>query len=75
MPFSYDNFLKSNIGIALRWKAFIIGSSNILTAWFYPKEEQILNLYLTIKVPVLKKEFRDIGKKRRQKKEALKEDS
>jgi len=75
MPFTYDNFLKFNIGITLRWKAFILGSQNIFTTWFYPKEEQVFNLFLAIKVPILKKEFRDIGRKRREKEGKKNEDS
>jgi len=65
LPLIYDNHFKFSAGISLRWKAFVIGSSNIFSRWFYPKDEQIGTFYGMIKIPILQKEFRDLGKKKR----------
>jgi hypothetical protein len=70
LPITYDNVSGFNIGTSLRWKAFIIGSENILTTWFYPRDERNLNIYLAVKFPLLDLQFRDVGHKRRARKAA-----
>ena len=65
MPFAYDNVFDLNAGLSLRWKGIVIGSSNIFSRWFYPKNKQIDNVYLALKIPILKPGFKDIKKKKR----------
>ncbi len=66
LPLNFSNYFPGNAGLALRWKPFIIGSSNLFTFWVYEDRGKALDLYLTIKVPILKKEERvkHLGRKK-----------
>jgi hypothetical protein len=58
LPVSFTNYIPANVGIALRWKPFIIGSSNIFTYWAYKNNGKFIDLYLKFKIPVLYKNER-----------------
>ncbi|MCP4121740.1 MAG: hypothetical protein GY751_08295 [Bacteroidetes bacterium] len=46
-----------NAGLALRWKAFVIGSNNIFSRWFYADDNVVGDIYVGIKAPLLKNEY------------------
>jgi len=46
-----------NAGLALRWKAFVVGSNNIFSRWFYTSDNVVGDIYIGIKAPLLKKEY------------------
>lgn len=56
LPLNFSNVQPANAGIALRWKPFIVGSSNLLT--FYAYSGRFLDLYFKVKIPVLPKKER-----------------
>lgn len=58
LPLTFSNFIPAYIGLALRWKPFIIGSGNLFTFWAYEDRGKPFDIYFTVKVPVLKKEER-----------------
>jgi hypothetical protein len=52
LPLTFDSATKFNTGVALRWKPFIIGSSNLLTRYFYRENEVTGDFYVIIKIPI-----------------------
>jgi hypothetical protein len=58
LPMTFTNYIPANVGLALRWKPFIIGSANLFTFWAYEQYGKPFDVYLTIKVPILAKEYR-----------------
>ena len=63
LPLQYGTNIQFNAGLSLRWKAFILGSGNIFSRWFYDKDERISDIYLIVKIPFLDKEYRTVGQR------------
>jgi hypothetical protein len=55
MPFSYDNFLKLQSGIAFRWKPLVIGSGNIFSFLVQGENSTNLDIYFTTRIMINKK--------------------
>lgn len=68
LPLTFTNHLPANAGIALRWKPFIIGSSNLFTFWAYDERGKSIDLFLTVKIPILPKAERTMGNKEKKQK-------
>lgn len=58
LPLTFSNYIPANAGLALRWKPFIIGSGNLFTFWIYDDIGKPMDIYLTIKIPIVKDDQR-----------------
>ena len=53
IPLTFSNYVPANAGLAIRLKPLIIGSENLFTFWAYDDRGQPIDLYVTVKIPII----------------------
>ena len=64
LPVSYNDVIKLNLGMGVRWGSVVLGSSNLISTLFQ-KDPAFNNFYFAMKLPFLLPDYR--GKRRKSK--------